>query len=172
MITLTGFMGSGKTTVGKAVADMLGCNFYDLDELVVRKAHKSIPRIFAEDGEAAFRALEAACLQEAVRKWAENDVVLSLGGGSLGNAESLRLVREKTVCIYLRATLDTLMERVSGDAGDAPAGAAAARPMLAGDVPALLESRIPAYEAAASIVLDTDGCTPEDIATEIIMDCL
>ena len=71
MITLTGFMGSGKTTVGKVLADFLGCPFMDLDELVVKKAGKSIPEIFAQDGEPAFRALEARLLRQTVEKYAE-----------------------------------------------------------------------------------------------------
>ena len=68
MITLTGFMGSGKTTVGRILADALDCLFLDLDDLIVKKAGKSIPDIFAEDGEAAFRALEARLLRQTVEK--------------------------------------------------------------------------------------------------------
>ena len=76
MITLTGFMGSGKTTVGKVLADFLGCPFMDLDDLIVKKAGKSIPEIFTEDGEAAFRQLEARLLRQTVEKYTENTVVL------------------------------------------------------------------------------------------------
>ena len=63
MITLTGFMGGGKTTVGRLLADSLGCPFMDLDDLIVKKAGKSIPDIFAQDGELAFRQLEAQLLR-------------------------------------------------------------------------------------------------------------
>ena len=68
MITLTGFMGSGKTTVGKVLADFLGCPFMDLDDLIEKKAGKSIPDIFAQDGEEAFRQLEAKILRQQVEK--------------------------------------------------------------------------------------------------------
>ena len=105
MITLTGFMGSGKTTVGKVLADFLGCPFMDLDDLIVKKAGKSIPEIFTEDGEAAFRQLEARLLRQTVEKYTENTVVLALGGGAVTAPASAALLREKTVCIYLRATL-------------------------------------------------------------------
>lgn len=164
ILSLTGFMGSGKTTVGLAVADMLGCPFVDLDDLIARKAGKSIPRLFSEDGEAAFRALEARCLADTVKKYAEGTAVLSLGGGTPENAASLRLIREKTVCIYLKASFETLMERLSGGADG--------RPMLQGDVSALYERRLPIYEEAAHITLETDGHSPEEIADEIIVDCL
>ena len=83
MITLTGFMGSGKTTVGKVLADFLGCPFMDLDDLIVKKAGKSIPEIFAQDGEPAFRQLEARLLRQTVEKYTENTVVLALGGGAV-----------------------------------------------------------------------------------------
>ena len=94
MITLTGFMGSGKTTVGKVLADFLGCPFMDLDDLIVKKAGKSIPEIFAEDGEAAFRQLEARLLRQTVEKYTENTVVLALGGGAVTAPASAALLRE------------------------------------------------------------------------------
>ena len=74
MIALTGFMGSGKTTVGKVLADFLGCPFMDLDDLVVKKVGKSIPDIFAQDGEPAFRQLEAQVLRKTVEKYADGPV--------------------------------------------------------------------------------------------------
>ena len=120
MITLTGFMGSGKTTVGKVLADFLGCPFMDLDDLVVKKAGKSIPDIFAQDGEPAFRLLEAQVLRKTVEKYAESTAVLALGGGAVLAPASAALLREKTVCIYLRATLDTLLARLEGETAGRP----------------------------------------------------
>ena len=109
VITLTGFMGSGKTTVGKVLADFLGCPFSDLDDLIEKKAGKSIPEIFAQDGEVAFRQLEAKLLRQTVEKYGENTAILSLGGGAVTTPASVTLLHEKTVCIYLRATLETLL---------------------------------------------------------------
>ena len=120
MITLTGFMGSGKTTVGKVLADFLGCPFMDLDDLVVKKAGKSIPDIFAQDGEPAFRQLEAQVLRKTVEKYAESTAVLALGGGAILAPASAALLHEKTVCIYLRASLDTLLARLSGETAGRP----------------------------------------------------
>ena len=164
MITLTGFMGSGKTTVGKVLADFLGCPFFDLDDLVVKKACKSIPDVFAQDGEPAFRQLEARVLRQMVEKYAENTVVLALGGGAVLAPASAALLQEKTVCIYLRATLETLLARLEGET--------AGRPLADADLAARLSARTPVYEQTAHVVIDTDGLSPEEIADEIIISAL
>ena len=164
MITLTGFMGSGKTTVGKVLADFLGCPFFDLDDLVVKKAGKSIPDVFAQDGEPAFRQLEARVLRQMVEKYAENTVVLALGGGAVLAPASAALLQEKTVCIYLRATLETLLARLEGET--------AGRPLADADLAARLSARTPVYEQTAHVIIDTDGLSPEEIADEIIISAL
>ena len=102
MIALTGFMGSGKTTVGKVLADFLGCPFMDLDDLVVKKAGKSIPDIFAQDGEPAFRELEAQILRKTVAKYAESTAVLALGGGAVLAPASAALLHEPPAARFCR----------------------------------------------------------------------
>ena len=164
MITLTGFMGSGKTTVGKVLADFLGCPFMDLDDLVVKKAGKSIPDIFAQDGEPAFRELEAQILRKTVAKYAESTAVLALGGGAVLAPASAALLREKTVCIYLRATLDTLLARLEGET--------AGRPLADASLADRLASREPIYEETAHVIIDTDGLSPDEVADEIIISAL
>ena len=164
MITLTGFMGSGKTTVGKVLADFLGCPFMDLDDLVVKKAGKSIPDIFAQDGEPAFRLLEAQVLRKTVEKYAESTAVLALGGGAVLAPASATLLREKTVCIYLRATLDTLLARLAGET--------AGRPLADASLADRLASREPIYEETAHVIIDTDGLSPDEVADEIIISAL
>lgn len=164
LITLTGFMGSGKTTVGRILADALGCPFLDLDDLIVKKAGKSIPDIFAQDGEPAFRQLEARLLRQTVEKYGESTAVLSLGGGAVTTPASATLLHEKTVCIYLRATLDTLLERLAGES--------AGRPLADASLAERLAAREPLYEKTAHVVIDTDGLTPEDVSDEIIISCL
>ena len=164
MITLTGFMGSGKTTVGKVLADFLGCPFMDLDDLVVKKAGKSIPDIFAQDGEPAFRELEAQVLRKTVAKYAESAAVLALGGGAVLAPASAALLREKTVCIYLRATLDTLLARLAGET--------AGRPLANASLADRLASREPIYEETAHVIIDTDGLSPDEVADEIIISAL
>ena len=164
MITLTGFMGSGKTTVGKVLADFLGCPFMDLDDLIVKKAGKSIPEIFAQDGEPAFRQLEARLLRQTVEKYTENTVVLALGGGAVTTPASAALLREKTVCIYLRATLETLLGRLEGET--------AGRPLADASLADRLAARAPIYEETAHVIIDTDGLTPNEVADEIIISSL
>ena len=164
MITLTGFMGSGKTTVGKVLADFLGCPFMDLDDLVVKKAGKSIPDIFAQDGEPAFRELEAQVLRKTVAKYAESTAVLALGGGAVLAPASAALLHEKTVCIYLRATLDTLLARLEGET--------AGRPLADASLADRLAAREPIYEKTAHVVIDTDGLSPDEVADEIIISAL
>lgn len=164
MITLCGFMGSGKSTVGRLLADALGCPFLDLDDLIVKKAGKSIPEIFAEDGEPAFRQMEARLLRQTVEKYGENTVVLSLGGGAVTTPASASLLHEKTVCIYLRASLETLLRRLSGET--------AGRPLADNSVASRLAEREPVYEKTAHVTVDTDGLTPEEVTDEIIISCL
>lgn len=164
MITLTGFMGSGKTTVGRVLADFLGCPFLDLDDLVVKKAGKSIPEIFAQDGEPAFRQLEARLLKQTVEKYAESTVVLALGGGAILSPASAALLHEKTVCIYLRASLDTLLDRLEGET--------AGRPLADDAMADRLAEREPLYEQTAHVVIDTDGLAPDEVADEIIISAL
>ena len=164
MITLCGFMGSGKTTVGRLLSDALGCPFLDLDDLIVKKAGKSIPEIFAEDGEPAFRQMEARLLRQTVEKYSENTVVLSLGGGAVTTPASAALLHEKTVCIYLRATLETLLRRLAGET--------AGRPLADNSVASRLAEREPVYEKTAHVTVDTDGLTPEEVTDEIIISCL
>ena len=164
LISLTGFMGSGKSTVGALLADALGCPLLELDALLAAKAGRSIPEIFAADGEAGFRRQEATLLRQTVERYSASTAVLSLGGGALENPASARLIREKTLCIYLQASVDTLRERLSGTED--------ARPLLAGDWEALLQLRLPTYEKTAHVTLDTDGLSPDQIVDEIIIDCL
>ena len=164
MITLTGFMGSGKTTVGRVLADTLGCLFLDLDDLIVKKAGKTIPEIFAQDGEPAFRQLEARLLRQTVEKYAESTVVLALGGGAVTTPASATLLHEKTVCIYLRATLETLQQRLSGET--------AGRPLADDAMAGRLAAREPLYEETAHVIIDTDGLSPDEVADEIIISSL
>ena len=164
LIALTGFMGSGKSTVGRSLADMLGCPFLELDAMVEKAAGRSITAIFAEGGESAFRSLEAAALKKALSKYSQSDAVLACGGGT-----DLSALKGAT-CIWLRAGVDELAERLSSET--------ASRPLLKdaedlrGRISELLTAREATYEAAADVILDTDGHSPEEIAQEIIITAL
>ena len=157
-------MGSGKTTVGRIVADALLCPFLDLDELIVKKNGRSIPEIFEAEGEEGFRRLEKQALQKTVAKYAESTVVLALGGGTVTIPGAVELLQQKTLCIYLQAPLETLEARLEGQK--------AGRPLAGEGLAERLSAREPLYQKAAHVVLDTDGLTAQEVADEIIIDCL
>ena len=167
IISLTGFMGCGKSSVGRRLSELLCCPFIDLDDVIVEREGRSIPEIFATDGEAAFRAIEAQTLKKIVyhpeRSEGSSTLVLALGGGTVMTPECAELVRENTVCIYLRASVDTLVEHLASEA--------AGRPMLSGDLRSRIETlmlqRSSTYEKTAHIIIDTDDKSVESIASEI-----
>lgn len=160
-------MGCGKSSIGKVLQTRLGCRLIDLDDHIEAKAGKKIPEIFKQSGEPAFRKMEAEALKEIIDSEKGRDtVILSLGGGAVMTPECFDLVRENTECVYLRATVDTLVETLSGYE--------AQRPMLSGDedlrtkVTGLMAKRASTYEAVASYITDIDGVRYEDTADDII----
>lgn len=159
MIVLIGPMGAGKTTVGALVASRLGTSVRDTDHDVEATTGRTISEIFVDDGEAAFRALERAAVAEAL---ATHDGVLALGGGAVLDPDTRELLAGHDV-VFLRVGLSDSVKRV---------GLGAARPLLLGNVrgriKALLDERTPVYESVATLVVDTDGRAPDDIADEIV----
>jgi shikimate kinase len=114
-IYLVGFMGSGKTTVGRALADEIGWSFVDLDVEIERRAELTIPEIFDQRGEPAFRDLESALLKQYVRSIeCGRPHVLSLGGGAFLSPPNVELVVNNGVSLWLDCPLDTIEQRVAG----------------------------------------------------------
>ena len=153
-ISLTGFMGCGKSSTGRALAERLGARFVDLDAEIVARDGRPIPEIFREGGEVAFRAVELetlrAVLDEAAS--AQGDVVLALGGGTLTVPAAREIILAETECVFLRTRLETIRERLGA--------ADASRPLFA--------ARAPIY-AQAPHVVDTDGLTPDAVADAILI---
>ena len=116
-------MGCGKSSVGRKLSELLCCRFMDLDDCIVEKAGCSIPEIFAQHGEPAFRKLEQEVLKDIVSSDCDEKTILALGGGAVMTAGSEDIVHEGTICIYLRTSVDTLIEHLTGET--------AGRPMLA-----------------------------------------
>jgi shikimate kinase len=153
-------MGAGKTTVGKTLAQRLGWAFRDLDEVIERRQGKSVAAIFAEDGEAEFRRLESAALEDLLSE-AHGNLVVALGGGAFVQPHNRQaLARSGTVTVLLEAPLAELRRRCIRDGGTRP---------LAGDemqFEQLFAARRSAYELAQARV-DTMNKAVEQVAAEI-----
>ena len=156
MIVLVGFMGAGKTTVGRLLAAELGLPFTDADHVIERHDGRAIRQIFADDGEPAFRELEHQVIGQLL---AGPELVLALGGGAAEHPGTRQQLATAQV-VYLHVSYAQALARVGGDAG---------RPMLAR--PGLAETyqrRLAAYAAVASLTVPTDGLPPEAIAKDIV----
>ena len=236
IICLTGFMGCGKSSVGRRLSQLLCCPFMDLDDVIVEDAGRSIPEIFASEGEAGFRRMELEALMGILstsesrqcaplapshfvgpsptcyrrlfaakvhwtickpltrvrkcqfrtnaltpieyldchpeasschpeRSEGSINLVLALGGGTVMIPECAQIVKEQTFCVYLRASAETLLEHLSGEADG--------RPMLNGEtlyerITVLMAQRSETYEKTAHVIIDTDGKSIEAVASEIV----
>ena len=234
-------MGCGKSSVGKALSELLCCRFADLDEVIVEREGRSIPEIFAEDGEAEFRRMEKEALEDVLEtsgtrqcaplapsqlslgpspyssyRWLlaakahraiclplervgkcqlrttasyphnnENSqqtsqeqvedyiiqsakevrMVLALGGGAVMQAECEEMVHSGTLCIYLRASVETLVQRLTGEDSGRPLLKTSA---LRDRIQDLMRQRAATYERVAHMIIDTDGKSVREIAEEII----
>ena len=166
-IFVTGFSGSGKTTVGRVVARRLGWRFVDNDEEIVREAGMSIEAIFAEMGESHFRELERQCLTVLCQG---DQQVVSTGGGIVTDEANRKLMERNGVIVFLEARPETIYERLAqqGSEGDGPV----VRPMLTSSDPlarirALKAERQAGY-ALAHWTVHTDQLSPEEVAQEAV----
>ena len=161
-IALIGFMGTGKTAVGKALAEKLSKEFVEMDALIEQKAGKPIPDIFQQDGEIAFRELEINLAKEIAQR---KNLVIACGGGIVLNKINIDRLRKESIIVYLTASPEVILKRVSSDQE--------IRPLLnvpdpASEVPALLKFRKPFYERAADIQIDTSKLNINSVAEQII----
>ena len=188
IISLIGFMGCGKSSVGRRLSELLCCPFMDLDAVIEQQTGRSIPEIFATDGEAAFRQTELEVLESVLKQSLPSQAmgpslcgqrgstvlehslkpstaIVSLGGGTVTQERCAEIVNEKTVCIYLRASVETLAERLSDEA--------AGRPLLQGDdlhtrIETLMKQRSHIYESTAHHIIDTDSFSIDEVAQSIL----
>lgn len=164
-LVLIGYRGCGKTSVGRQLAQRLGWTFVDTDERVEAAAGCSISRIFARDGEAAFRSLETGVLADVT---AGIHQVLSVGGGAVLAAANRDTLRAMRVCVWLTAPPEELHRRMQGDPRNA-----STRPELTpvgglDEVRALLNERGPLYAAVADHVVETAGRSVEQVAADVL----
>ena len=167
-IILIGYRGSGKTTVGRLLAEQLWKTFVDVDdEICARFDNRTIADIFENEGERAYRDVEC---DVAVDLCSRDDHVIGLGGGTLGEVRARQAVEAAdAVRVYLRCDPETLLERISADNRSA-----ATRPNLTKlgggieEINAMLAKRQPIYEAVADVVLDASDMTPPRIVEELV----
>lgn len=161
-IALIGLSGSGKSTVARLLAARLGWPWADTDPLIEQLAGASIPDIFSQRGEDAFRAFETAALRQALG--AATPTVIATGGGIVLRPENRELLIEHTRIIWLDAPAPQLEARLKAHDEE--------RPLLAGDLLARLETlrqqRARLYAATADLQLDTGGLTPEAVVEQIL----
>jgi len=167
-IYLSGFMGAGKSRIGRTLRDKTGFQFYDSDRVVEEKAAKTISRIFAEDGEDTFRELEKQAIKELARK--EETVIIALGGGAVLIEENRKIMRESGYVIYLKSSAEAIYERVKHKTH---------RPLLQVDgtenvkekvlhkIETMMNERDSLYEQA-DLVIERDGMEAEEVADKII----
>ena len=158
-IVLCGMMGSGKTTVARALENIYGFSVVDTDEIIVRR-HGEINAIFRDLGEQAFRDIKSQTVKEVS---ALDGYVISLGGGVVLRRSNVEELKKNGKIFYLRTRAETVIARVKGDSS---------RPLLQGNleerVHAILKDRSKVYEEAADVVIDTDDKSPEEIADIIV----
>lgn len=201
-------MGCGKSSVGRKLSQLLCCPFMDLDHVIEEREGRSIPEIFASEGEEAFRSMELDALRNIVSGWERTTspnlhhaevnhqviarcdatcqsadcerpaLVLALGGGAVMTAECAATVRSETLCVYLRASVDTLMEHLEGQTDNRPLlnstnchsdrAKRVEESALRDRITDLMAIRSATYENTAHIIIDIDGKSIEAIASEII----
>jgi shikimate kinase len=158
-VVLVGFMGSGKSSVGRALARRFGVPFVDVDERIESEAGCPIRDLFAREGEPAFRAREKAALRKVL---SVPGCVIATGGGSFSDEENRVLLRAYAPVVYLEVDAGTVLDRLAGDLS---------RPLLQGGdrdekVRALLSRRASGY-LTADVVVRTDGFTVEEVAGKV-----
>jgi len=159
-IFLVGFMGAGKSTVGKILADKIGYGYCDADKFIEEQAGTTITQIFADHGEQYFRDLES----ESIEVLASNDKqVVATGGGVVQRDRNWNAMKKNGLTIYLKASVETIWERIKDDNS---------RPLLQVENPVnaareLLKKRTPMYEKA-DIIISTDNLSLKQVADEIL----
>ncbi|MBA4147906.1 MAG: shikimate kinase [Verrucomicrobia bacterium] len=159
-LSLIGFMGTGKSSVGRFAADQLGFTFLDTDEMIEERTGKSISQIFSQNGEPVFRALEKDLLNELATR---EHLMISTGGGLAADAENLASLKSHSLVVCLWASPESIWDRVKGQAH---------RPLLQGPDPLakireLLSRREPFYRQA-DVLVNTEQRSIKEVAQHVV----
>jgi shikimate kinase len=160
-VALYGFMGVGKSTVGRALSERLGYGFVDMDEVIERRTGMRIKEIFTTRGEEVFRALEKTVAKELADR---DRHVIACGGGAILDQENAEALSRSSVLVLLTASIEEIVERTQGSDE---------RPLLnvedaRAEAEALLRNRMPRYLEAADLVIDTTEASPTQLAAEMV----
>ncbi len=161
-IALIGFMGTGKTAVGRTLAARLGKEFIELDSVIERQAGGSIPEIFAQAGEIGFRELEIEAARSVAGK---KNTVIACGVGIVLNKINIDRLRKECIIIYLTASPEVILKRLADDEIERPLLAV---PDRAGKIRELLRFRRPYYGRAADIKIDTTKMDVRQVVKKIV----
>lgn len=163
-------MGCGKSSVGRKLSELLCCPFMDLDDEIEAWTGKRIPEIFAEAGEEGFRTIEAERLREILAPRSDqSSMVLSLGGGTVMTSGCADLVHADTICVYLRASIDTLVNNLAEESEGRPMLRTSQGVSLRERIEDLMSIRSRTYEETAHIIIDTANKTIDEIAGTILL---
>ncbi|WP_372718396.1 shikimate kinase [Novipirellula sp.] len=165
---LTGYRGTGKTSVAMRMADALDCAVVDLDVRIQSHAGCSIRDLFADSGEQGFRDLESEMLNIVA---AEPPSIVALGGGAILRESNRQTIRLSGHCIWLVATAETLAARIAGDAGTAANRPALTQLGQLDEIRELLTLREPLYSEAADVQINTSGKTLDQVSAEALTLC-
>lgn len=160
-IVLIGYRGTGKSHVGRILAERFDRPLVSMDAEIVKTAGKPIPEIVAESGWAAFRDLETA---EARKLTGADNLVIDCGGGVIERPENVEILRSNALVFWLRADVETIVARIQDD-NQRPA--LVAGKTFTEEIAEVLAVRTPKYRAAAHLELATDALTPEEVASRI-----
>lgn len=162
-IYLIGFMGSGKSTVGKMLAEQIELPFMDTDQLIEDKTNKTVENIFQEDGEEAFRILETDLLVEIENK---DRAVIAVGGGLPCYKNNIKALRDSGLVIYLNSSLLTLIKRLRLDKGSRPLIKSVLDEELPRKIEAMLSDRVVFYKMA-DVFVPNEGNNPQKAIDDI-----
>lgn len=160
---LIGFMGAGKTTIGRVLSDTIHQPFYDLDQEITKEIKMPIADYFTSYGEQMFRDLEIQYLE----KYAKLPAIISTGGGCIESISNRELLIQRNDVVYLKADFDTLLLRIQNDQFNKRP---TAKNKSYSELKAVLTNRIDYYEQCADYVIQTDGKTVKQIVNEIIIE--
>jgi len=163
-IFLTGYMGCGKSTIGRKVAALMGMNFIDLDKYIEERNFKSVPDIFAQEGEATFREKERQALLEVAQF---EDIIIGTGGGAPCFFENMKKMNETGITIYLAPDNETLACRLLKSKTERPLIAGKSKEELIAFIEVALAKRAPFYEQSKIVIRGINDIQPADVVSLI-----